>query len=448
LTPLSENGGVIIEVNAGPGLRMHLDPSEGKARNVAGPIVEMLFPNGKNGRIPVIGITGTNGKTTTTRLIAHIGKTGGYHVGYTTTDGIYIGDQIIMKGDCTGPVSARVVLKDSSVNLAVLECARGGMLRAGLGFDSCDIAVITNIAEDHLGMKGIDTIEKLVRVKAVLAESVSGDGYAILNADDDNVYNLKQQLNCHIALFSMDPQNSRIRRHIQAGGIAAVLDENGKLLIVRNDEMLEIGHADEIPITFSGRAGFNIQNALCAALAAFLQGIKLTDISKALRSFSTDADNIPGRMNLFNFGNFKVFVDYAHNSHGLRSVGSFLKSFPASRRLGVIAGVGDRRDQDIISLGAEAARIFDEIIIRQDADLRGRQADELNELLCRGIREVDPVKKVSIIPDEVKAIESVLQRREDGMLATVFADDIAGVIKLLRESQQRLSYISKEREVA
>jgi cyanophycin synthetase len=445
--PLIDNGGVVIEVNAGPGLRMHLQPSAGRPRNVASPIVDMLFPNGADGRIPIIGVTGTNGKTTTTRLIAHIGKKAGYKVGFTTTDGVYIADQSVMKGDCTGPYSARIVLKDPGVDLAVLECARGGILRGGLGFDHCDIAVITNIAEDHLGMQGINSIQQLTRLKGVLAESVSPEGYAVLNADDPNVYGLKDKLRCHIALFSLNADSLAIRQHVREGGIAAIFD-NGFLTIIEDGTMIRIGRAENIPITFSGLAQFNIANALAASLAAYLQGIDTADIYNALTAFIPTPESIPGRMNIFDFGDFKVIADYAHNTHGLQTISEFLRSMPASLRVGVVAGVGDRRDQDIISLGAEAGRIFDEIIVRQDNDLRGRDAKELNDLLCRGIRQVDPMKKITVIPEESRSVTAVLERAQPGMVAVVFADDIQAVITQLQQALASGDYNIHQMEVA
>jgi len=445
--PLADNNGVIIEVNAGPGLRMHLEPSEGKPRNVAAPIIDMLFPGNTDGRIPIVGITGTNGKTTTTRLIAHIGKKAGYTVGMTTTDGIYIDGQPVMKGDCTGPWSTRLVLKDSSVNLAVLECARGGILRGGLGFDHCDIAVITNIGEDHLGMDGINTIDQLARLKAVLAVSVPPEGYAVLNADDPQVLWLKDQLHCHVALFSLDPDNPAIRHHVLQGGVAAVY-ENGFLSLIQDGTMTRIGKADRIPITFSGAAQFNIANVLAACLTARLQAINVADIYSALVGFIPTPDSIPGRMNVYDFDGFRIIADYAHNTHSLQTIGEFIRGLPASIKIGVIAGVGDRRDQDIISYGAEAARIFDEIIIRQDKDLRGRTAEELNGLLCLGIRQLDPTKKITIITDELQAVEGLLQRASPGMIGTFFADDIPGVTRLLQQAKESGKYSVHQIQVA
>jgi cyanophycin synthetase len=446
-TPLTANGGVVLEVNAGPGLRMHLQPSAGKPRNVAAPIVDMLFPNRSTGRIPIIAVTGTNGKTTTTRLIAQIVKKAGYRVGMTTTDGVYIDGQLISRGDCTGPSSARMVLKDPAVTAAVLECARGGILRSGLGFDKCDIAVITNIGEDHLGMQGIDTIEQLARLKGVLAEAVAREGYAVLNADDPNVLAIRGRLNCRIALFSMNADNPAIRQHVREGGIAAVY-ENGFLTVIEDGTMMRLGMAATLPVTFQGMAIFNIANALAAGLAGYLQGADRADLWQGLLQFTPDADTLPGRMNVFDFGGFNIIADYGHNAHSLRAIGDFLRGMPATLRVGVLAGVGDRRDEDIIALGAEAARIFDEIIIRQDTDLRGRNADELNGLVIKGIRQADPSKKITIVPDEIEALDALLRRAIRGMTGTFFADNIEAVIGYLQQALASKKYLLTEMQVA
>jgi cyanophycin synthetase len=412
---------------------MHLNPNDGQPRDVARPIVDMLFPEEQDGRIPIIAVTGTNGKTTTTRLIAHIMKEAGYTTGYSTTDGIYIGNQLVEAGDCTGPRSARVILKDRTVNCAVLECARGGILRGGLGFDQCDTAVITNIAEDHLGLKGIDSIEKLARVKAVVAEAAADNGFAVLNADDDNVFAIGQQLSCEIILFSMQAGHPRITKHVQNGG-TAVTAENGLLTIIADAQKIYLGSIKDIPLTFSGKANFNIANTLAATAAAYSRGIRPAFIYQALLSFIPSDDSLPGRMNIFNFGEFTVVVDYAHNTHGLQCAGPFIQSMPASRRIGVIAGIGDRREEDIVSIGYESARVFDEIIIRHDADLRGRSAEELDEIVCRGIWKADPSKKVTIIPDEKEAVKAAIAQAGNGALAVIFADDVQGVIETVREA--------------
>ena len=282
--PLSETGGAVLEVNAGPGFRMHLAPTSGLPRNVAAPVIDKLFPQkGDTGRIPIIATSGTNGKTTTTRLIAHIAKMKGYRVGYTTSDGVYIQNRLLMTGDCTGPASTEFVLKDPTVNFAVLECARGGLLRAGLGFKNCDVAVVTNVAADHLGLKGIHTIEQLAKVKAVVPETVLPDGYAILNADDDLVYDMRRNLECNVALFSMDENNPRIKALQRLNGITAVY-ENGMVTICRGEWKMRLMKAENIPLTYGGKAKFMIQNVLAAVLAAHVQGISIEDMKAGLET--------------------------------------------------------------------------------------------------------------------------------------------------------------------
>jgi cyanophycin synthetase len=434
-TPLKENGGAVLEVNAAPGLRMHLEPTHGTPRNVAKPIVDMLFPKKSNGRIPIIGITGTNGKTTTTRLMAHIVKTAGYITGFTTTDGVYINDELVLQGDCSGPSSAQMVLKDRAVEFAVLETARGGLLRSGLGYDQCDCAIVTNVAEDHLGIGGIDTIEKLARVKSVVPETVHTNGYAVLNADDDLVYKMRESLTCKVALFSLHADNVRVEEHCAQGGLAAVY-ENGYLLLRIGNHYIPIEEATNIPITFGGRAEFNIANALAASLAAYTTRIKLGVIREALRSFVPSKDSTPGRINIFEFNDFTVLLDYAHNPHGVRALGKFVKTFDATTRIGVITAVGDRRDEDIIALGEEAARIFDEIIIRHDDDMRGRTYEELDRLLTSGIRRVSADIPISFYGNECDAVDRALQIRKPKSLIVILIDNVKAAIDCILNQQK------------
>ncbi len=435
--PLSENGGAILEVNAAPGFRMHLEPTEGLPRNVAEPVIDMLYPPGSSARIPIIAISGTNGKTTTTRMMAHIAKQMGYKVGYTTTDGVYIQNQLMMKGDCTGPVSAEFILKDPTVDFAVLECARGGILRAGLGFHNCDIAIVTNVAADHLGLQGIDTLEQLARVKAVTPESVLPTGYAILNADDDLVYKMKEGLDCKVALFSLDENNPRIKEHCKAGGLAAVY-ENGFITIMKGTWKIRIDRAANFPITFGGKAEFNIANVLPVVLASHIRNFKIEDVKQALETFVPSAAQTPGRMNMFHFKNFTVMVDYAHNTHGIMAIGKFVKQVEATKRIGVIAGVGDRRDEDTISLGAAAAEIFDEIVIRQDRNLRGKSEQEIIDLILKGIKSVDANKKVTVFKQEKESIDFVIKNAPKGAFITICSDvvpDALDQIMRLKEEE-------------
>lgn len=430
--PLNETRGAVIEVNAAPGFRMHIAPTEGLARNVAAPVVDMLFPPGSTARIPIIAITGTNGKTTTTRLIAHMVAAKGYKVGFTTTDGIYIQGKQLQKGDCTGGQSAEFVLKDPTVNYAVLETARGGMLRSGLGFHTCDIAVVTNVAADHLGMRDIHTVEEMAEVKGVLPRTVRENGWAVLNADDDLVYAMAKGLQCRVALFSMDENNPRVLDHVEQGGVAAVYEE-GYITIYKNSYKLRIDRAAEFPVTFGGRAGFNIENSLAAALAGYLAGFERDDIKTALRTFVPSATKTPGRMNVYKFPKFEVIVDYAHNTAGIEKFADFLNATTATRKIGMISGLGDRRDEDTLGFSRIAGRIFDEIILRQDRDLRGKTAEELREIMTRGLRLDSPELPINYIEHEMEAIDHVLATAPEGAVVVLFTENIAGTIKKLEE---------------
>lgn len=430
--PLSETGGAVLEVNAGPGFRMHLAPTKGLPRNVAGHVIDKLFPQGNTGRIPIIAVTGTNGKTTTTRLIAHIAKMKGYRVGYTTSDGVYIQNRLLMKGDCTGPASAEFVLKDPTVNFAVLESARGGLLRAGLGFKKCDIGIVTNVAADHLGLKGIHTIEQLAKVKGVIPETVLPNGYTILNADDDLVYDMRRTVNCNVALFSMDENNPRIKALQRLNGITAVY-ENGYVTICRGEWKMRIMKAEDIPLTYGGKATFMIQNVLPAILAANIQGISIEDMKAGLETFIPSASQTPGRLNLFEFNEFTILLDYAHNPAGMRALQKFTDTFDATVKVGIIAGVGDRREEDTNQIGSIAAEMFDEIIIRQDKRLRGRTEQELIKMLDDGIKMKDPKKKTTIIPSEKEAIIYAVNNAVKGSLIVLCSDVIPDALDLVQK---------------
>ena len=434
--PLDETDGAVLEVNAGPGFRMHLAPTVGLARNVAAPVIDKLFPRGDTGRIPIIAITGTNGKTTTTRLIAHIAKMYGQRVGYTTSDGVYIQNRMLMKGDCTGPTSAEFVLKDPTVNFAVLECARGGLLRAGLGFKQCDIGIVTNVAADHLGLNGINTIEQLAKVKGVIPETVLPGGYAILNADDDLVYEMRRAINCNLALFSMDENNSRIKALQKRGGITAIY-ENGYVTICRGTWKMRVMKAENIPLTFGGRAEFMIQNVLPAILAANIHGISIDYTTMTLETFIPSPTQTPGRLNVFKFNKFTVLLDYAHNAAGMRALQQFVNTFEATVKVGIIAGIGDRREEDNNAIGKIAAEIFDEIIIRQDKRLRGKTEQELITMLHDGIKMQDPKKKTTIIPSEREAIKFAVDNAVDGSLIVLSSDVIPDALEWVTELKER-----------
>ena len=435
-TPIRENGGSVLEVNAAPGFRMHLDPTDGLPRNVAEPVIDMLYPPGSTARIPIIAVSGTNGKTTTTRLIAHIVKQMGYKVGYTTTDGVYIQNQMMMQGDCTGPISAEFVLRDPTVNYAVLECARGGILRAGLGFHNCDVAVVTNVAEDHMDLGGIDTLEKLARVKAVAAHTVFQKGYAILNADDDLVYAIHKDLDCKVAFFSLHENNKRIKALCAKGGIAGIF-ENGYVTILKGTWKIRVEKVTNIPLTFSGMAEFNIANVLAAVLATYVQDFKTEDIRQALQTFVPSPALTPGRMNLFHFHDYSVMIDYAHNTHGINAIGKFIKTVDASVKVGVIAGVGDRRDEDLVSLGEAAAQVFDEIIIRQDRNLRGRTEEAIIALMEQGIHNIDPNKKIVVIKKESEAIDYAFKNAVKDSFIVITSDVVPDALEQVKQYKAR-----------
>ncbi|WP_207492754.1 cyanophycin synthetase [Aridibaculum aurantiacum] len=440
--PISQNGGAVLEVNAAPGFRMHVEPSEGLARNVAEPVIDMLFPKSSNGRIPIIAITGTNGKTTTTRLTAHICKHAGYKVGFTTSDGVYIQNELMMTGDCTGPVSAQFVLKDPTVDFAVLECARGGIIRSGLAFRHCDIAIVTNVSADHMGLGGIDTLEKMARVKAVVPETVFPHGYAILNADDDLVYKMHEGLDCNVAFFSMDENNPRIQEHCKNGGIASVF-ENNYITILKGSWKLRVLKVTDVPLTYGGKAVHNIMNTLPAVLATYLyRNITIEDLRLALQTFIPSAVQTPGRLNLFQFKNFQFLVDYAHNPAGLQLLCDFVNKLDGTPKVGIISGTGDRRDADIIEIGRISGKYFDEIIIRQDKHLRGRTAEEIVGLLIQGINETKKQDiPVEVIINEKEAIMHAYNNAKKGSIITIMADVVAealSLIKGLKEKEEQI----------
>jgi cyanophycin synthetase len=397
----------------------------------------MLFPKGSTGRIPIIAITGTNGKTTTTRLTAHIAKSAGKKVGYTTSDGVYIQNQLMMKGDCTGPLSSQFVLKDPTVDFAVLECARGGILKSGLAFQNCDVAIVTNVAADHIGLGGINTVEQMAKVKAVVPETVFPHGYAVLNADDDLVYAMKADLKCHTALFSMDENNPRIKAHCSEGGLATVF-ENGYVSILKGTWKIRVMHVKDIPLTYEGKAIHNIANCLPAVMATYLyRDITIEDIRAALTSFVPSSTQTPGRLNFFHFKNFTMLADFAHNPHGLKLLCEFVQKLDYTRKIGVISGTGDRRDEDIRELGAISGQYFDEIIMRCDKNLRGRTAEEIMNLLEEGIRAVNTTITITKIANENQALEYIYANPVPGALYTVMCDVVAGALDKITELKLR-----------
>ena len=420
--PLESTGGVVLEVNAAPGFRMHLAPANGLPRNVAAPVIDMLYPVGKSCRIPIIAITGTNGKTTTTRLVAHIVKNNGFRVGFTTSDGIYVQNSMLTKGDTTGPVSAEFVLKDPTVEFAVLETARGGILRSGLGFNKCDVAVITNIQEDHMGLSDINTLTDMARVKGVVARSVKRDGYAVLNADNEYCVGVAKGLECKIAYFSVDENNPVIIEHCKKG-----------------EWKFSVEQASHIPLTFGGKVTFMIYNVLAATLASYVYGFTIEDIKGSLETFIPSAAQTPGRMNIFDFKDYKVMIDFAHNADGFKGIKEFLTTIESPYKIGIITGTGDRRDDDIRDMGRLSAQMFDHIIIRQDKYLRGRQPDDIVALLVEGIKEANPTQSYEYIPVEVEALNHAFSLAQKGTFITALSDVIDNAIEVVQ------SYMDAER---
>ena len=436
--PLRENGGGIIEVNAAPGFRMHLAPSDGIGRNVAEHVVNMLFPPGRPYRIPIFAITGTNGKTTTTRFIAHILRGSGCVVGFTTTDGTYIQNNQITAGDNTGPVSAQLVLKDPSVQVAVLETARGGIIRSGLGYDHCDVAVVLNVAADHLGMKDVNTLEDLARVKAVVPRSVSPKGFAVLNAEDELVYAMRKRVDGTVVLFSMDENNENIRRHARRGGISCVY-ENGYITLLKGKWKVRVERAINVPLTHGGRAEFMIQNVLAATLACFVHGVSLEDIRVGLTTFTPSTAQTPGRMNFVEVKDFTVLMDFAHNPAGFVGLQNFINKLPYERRTGVLSGVGDRRDEDLREMGRLCAETFDKLIIRRGDYLRGRTQEEVFSLLREGIEESGRKLGFEIIHESKDAIFRALDDAEKGELVVILADTVSKDINYVNQYREQIA---------
>jgi cyanophycin synthetase len=419
-------GGGICEVNAAPGFRMHVAPSEGTARDVAAPVIDMLFPAGSSVRVPIAAVTGTNGKTTTARMLAHITKMAGYTPGLTTTDGVYIDGQRTVPGDMTGPVSARMVLADPQIDIAVLETARGGLLRAGMGVSEVNVGAVLNVQADHLGLKGIDTLEQLSELKRIVVE-VATD-CAVLNADDPLVLKMASHTEAKtICYVTMNPHHALVREHIRAGGRACALEAgvNGQMMTLYDrGGHIPLLWTHLIPATLEGRATHNVQNAMFAAAMSFSLGIKLDAIRQGLRTFDSTFFQTPGRMNVFNEHPFKVLFDYGHNAHAVGMMADLASRLDVTgRRIVVLAGPGDRRDEDLVAIANAVAGRFDHYICRRDDNLRNRAADEVPRIQAQALRAAGVAESaISIIPDEQDAIDAALRMGESGDLLLIFAD--------------------------
>ncbi len=419
-------GGGICEVNAAPGFRMHVSPSEGTPRDAAGPVIDMLFPPGSPSRVPIAALTGTNGKTTTARMLAHITKMAGYTPGLTTTDGVYIDGQRTVEGDMTGPVSARMVLSDPQIDIAILETARGGLLRAGMGVAKVNVGAVLNVQSDHLGLKGIDTLEQLAEVKRIVVE-VATD-CAVLNADDPLVLKMSGYTDAKVICYvTMNPSHALVREHVRAGGRACALEAgvNGAMITLYDKgSHIPLLWTHLIPATLEGRALHNVQNAMVAASMAFSLGIKLDAIRQGLRTFDTTFFQAPGRMNVYSEHPFKVLFDYGHNAHAVAVMADLAGRLDVSgRRIVVICGPGDRRDEDLVAIAHAVAGRFDHYICRRDDALRGRDGDEVPGILARALQTAGvPEAAISIIPEESKAVEAALRMGRPGDLLLIFAD--------------------------
>ena len=423
-----ETGGAICEVNAAPGFRMHVAPSEGQPRDAAGPVIDMLFPPGSPTRIPIAAITGTNGKTTTTRMVAHIFKLAGHHVGVATSDGVYSDGHLTVEGDMTGPTAARMVLRDPTVDVAVLETARGGLLRRGMGYRRADVGAVLNVAADHLGLRGIDTLEDLAKVKRIIVE-IARDT-AVLNADDPLCLRMADYSKAdHLCYVTMNPKHSLVREHIRSGGRAVVLEEgiNGHMITFYDrGSHIPLLWTHLIPATLEGRAMHNVQNAMFAAAVTYSMAVKLEEISHGLRTFDTTYFQAPGRMNIFDEHPFKVILDYGHNPAAVKAMVQVVERLETEgRRLVVLAAPGDRRDEDVREIARLCAGSFDHYICRRDDSRRGRGPEEIPRMLRQALLDAGVEdERIEVIADERAAVHRGLTLARPGDLLLIFADAI------------------------
>ncbi len=427
--------GAIIEVNAAPGLRMHLYPSEGEGRDVAGEIIDHLFPPGAPSRVPLISITGTNGKTTTARLVGHILRSRGLRVGMTTTEGVWLDDRCLLRGDTTGPQSARLVLSDPLTEAAVLETARGGILRGGLGYDEADVGVITNISRDHLGQDGLEGVGDLAHVKSLVIEALRPGGCAVLNADDPLVAPLTSRVNCRLIYFSLGEDNVYLRRHLLAGR-EGVFIQGGRVVVGKGGRVEEVIALGDLPLALEGRARHNVANVLAAVAACRGLGLDIPEIGKALAKFKGDFADNPGRLNLFEMEGYRVLLDYGHNPAAFQAVLQTARGLGARRLVGVIGVPGDRCDELILESGRVAGAGFQRLYIKEDADLRGRAPGEVADLLRQGAL-TGGIRKdnIEVVLGEVEAVGRALAQAQVGDLVVIFYEELEPLLPLIRVSK-------------
>ena len=439
--PITMGNGAVVEVNAAPGIRMHQPPLANEELNVAGEIVESLFPTGSKSRIPIVAITGTNGKTTTTRMIGHVFSSIGYKVGMTTTDGVYLDGQCVLPGDMTGPLGARTILQDPSTEIAILETARGGIVRFGLGYDWSDVGVITNISEDHLGQDGIEDMEDLIYIKSLVLETVKDKGYVVLNADDPYLSEIVQFIPKKVKTiyFASNQNNLILKKHLEQGQ-KAVYVKNGWLTLAAEQKETPLLEIKDLPASYGGKALYNVQNALAAIGALAALEISVDYIIQGLASFNCNDEQNPGRSNLIEIGEVKVLVDYGHNPAGYRAVAQLIKEIKPRKAVGVIGVPGDRQDKLVLEVGQIAANIFQEIIIKEDQDLRGRKPLEVANLLCQGALAIGMDKEsIQIIPQEEVALEVAIRQAKPGDLIVIFYEKLNGVRGTISRLQKELS---------
>jgi cyanophycin synthetase len=427
--PLQEQRGAIVEVNAAPGLRMHLAPASGRPRDVGRPIVDMLYPDRSPARIPIIAVTGTNGKTTVTRLIAHMYATARKVVGMTTTEGTYIGRERIIKGDCSGPQSARAVLLHPRVEVAVLETARGGILREGLAFDWCSVGVVTNVSADHLGLKGINTVEELARVKQVVVENVHRDGAAVLNAEDRLTAQMAAECSGRVVYFASNGQHHVMRSHLAQGGWG-VFVEDGHIVLAQDGHRVELLPLDSLPFTFEGRVRFQVQNALAATAAAWAQGLNPALITRALTTFRSDSATVPGRFNVKDMNGVQVVCDYGHNVAAMEALTEAVAAL-GDRRTVVLVGLpGDRRDADLRATVQAFLPQAHEFVFYDQTDRRGRAPMEVPTLLTNAVPDGIPSQ---CVPSQAAGVEQAWQRVRPGERLVLIADEVDEALDLLYE---------------
>ncbi|MBB6216296.1 cyanophycin synthetase [Anaerosolibacter carboniphilus] len=446
--PLSDTGGAIIEVNAAPGIRMHHYPSSGTPRNVAKEIISSLFPKEKDYSIPIVAVTGTNGKTTTTRMVTRILKEAGHYVGMTTTSGIYVGDECILKGDTTGPTSAKTILMNKHVTAAVLETARGGIVNRGLGYDLADVGIITNITDDHLGLDGIETLEDLAHAKSLVIEAVKDTGYAVINADDEYCLSVRDRAYGNLILFSKDHKNNYVVKHIKDGGRVVYIKDQ-IIYMATDKEQIPVVNIENIPATLGGALSHNVENSLAAVAAAWGLGIDKDIINRALVSFKCDEKENPGRFNMYDVADFRVIVDYGHNFDGYKKVIEGLQKIKINRLIGVIGVPGDRLDTSIHEVGILSGQSFDYIFIKEDRDRRGREEGEVANRLMEGCLKggIDPRKMEIELLEEV-ALRKAMEIATAGDIVIVFYEDRDKVMEAMNEfNNQKQRVLHQEKIV-